>query len=109
MVDEVLPDSREVGHAGDPVAAEMICGPDAGQHEKLRSDEGPCGKDNLAFRVDVVLPAILAPVDHTDRTPVLDEDPAHSCSEANGQVRVAGHGSDEGIGGAAAFAAPVHE
>ena len=109
MVDEVLPDPREIDRAGDPVAAEMIRGPDAGQHEKLRGDEGPCGEDDLVVRVDLVVAAILAPVQHTDRAPVLDQDPAHSCVEAHGQVRVAGHGSNERVGRAAALAAPVHE
>ena len=59
--------------------------------------------------IDLVIHALGVAIGDPDGAAVLDLDPAHTRLQADDEVRVVRERREEGIGRAAALAAPVHE
>ena len=109
MVDQVLADARQIDAAVDPMRLQLSSGADARQHQELRRHQRAGGDDHFAIRRGAALRAGGVAVGHAYRAAVLDIDALHLAMKPNSQVGIAFERSDEGISGAAALAAPVHE
>jgi len=74
VVDQVRAHGGHVGDHVDAVLAQVVGGPDSGQHEQLRRSDGAGGQDDLGPGARRLIPA-AGPVGHAGGAAALDDQP----------------------------------
>src|SRR6185437_13443048 len=85
VVGQVGAHAGAVGHHRDVVLAQVVGGPDAGQHQQLRAADGPAGQDDLRVGHGELLGAPVQ-VANADGPAALDLDRGGQCVGEDGQV-----------------------